>query len=365
MNVIDLSLNTDSDDDITLLPKVKTLKLAEKSEKDEIFPAALTHNSLAQKDPFADPLIDSSRSLSYMFSFSSVDPLSNLLRHLNEASSESKALLSHMSQALSFGATSVDIFPMFYEIIFCSDSIDNYTKLLAIRAIYMLAINDINFCQIIFTRTPDFLAISEDGQFLIDILKLFQIVSTYSSKDDAKLIIEEFHLKQNLVHFKEIDELIEPVRSLVLSVYSEISKYGDIFPRDLVKDILNKCNYPGSNHVTPSIVYPSMLCTYSFLQQPETDAYAYVNENPNLLFGKVSLALIHLDAQKDIDLQILALKILLDTLNMYCGNIHNLNLYFQLLSALVGMKNSENKTIKKLAGSILMKFGIDSNNEAH
>ena len=339
IETIDLTLNSDSSSDTPI--QVKACSKIEQHSEDSNFHI---QSFSTTSDPFSVPLINISRSLIDIYSVSSVDPFSILLKHLNEINFILPSNLIY--QIVSSDLTS--IFPILLNILTDSNSF-KITKLLTIRAISAMSYNNQSLCRTVLDNIDFLLQMGSDNVYLIDILELFRIVSVYATVKEAEKMINQFHLQLNLIHFVGDSNLMESSRSGVLSVYSEISKYGDIFPSDLVHDILNKINFMGNGIVLKEISYPSMLCIFEFLKQPNTEAYKYIESKTNILVPKLSLALESAVNQNEVELQMLALKLLYSVFNEYNSN-NTHSMYFCLLSSLNLIKfYGKNKDVKYLS----------------
>ena len=238
---------------------------------------------------------------------------------------------------------------------------DNYSKLLVIKAITMFGINNEELCKMIFQKINDFFEFLDDKEYIVDILELTHTISSYASEEDAKCIVENLYLKRNLLHYKNNDKLMVFVRSKVIYIYSVLSKYGSIFPDDLIKDILNRCNYPILNEnykVDFNIAYPSLMFIESMLMHEKTNGYLFLKSNVKLLL-KISLSVISSVHCDNIKMKILSLQLLYEiTIKFYANeNIKKIpDIYYNLLAALTAMNNFDDPRIKKITSLLIPKY---------
>lgn len=337
METIDLTLTSDSYSDPSI-----PVSAFDEPEQYSATPNFRVKTSSSSFSPFSEPLINVSRSLIDVYTASDADPVSILLKHLNEIN----YIIPSLYQAMFEG--SISIITVFTGIL-SNSALFRTTKLLTFRAISSMAINNEDICRYVLDNIDFFLQMAPDNHFLIDLLDLFRVVSHYATVEEARKMIHMFHLELNLIHFGGDASLMESSRSGVLAVYSEIAKFGDIFPVELVHDILIKINFMVNGSVLKEISYPSMICIFEFLKQPDTDAYKYIESKTNILVPRLSLALESSVAQKEDDLQMIALKLLYSVFNEFNSN-NTHSMYFCLLSSLNLIKfNGENKNMVYLA----------------
>ena len=364
-----MSSHFDDDDNSANIEYLFGMKSIAPSESNDpmIHPFSFPHPQ-AFNDPLNTPLINTSHSIAYAFSSSSIDPFSNLIRFFHQNSNNYNEIFMELTQTLAFSAKPVDFLPILIKLLDEKENtFDLNLRHLALQSIIVLSVNNQDFSNEVLEKIEIFISLaqSHENEFLEAVLELFENVSPYASLSNAKLIID-FISQNNLVkhspsndpnNLKKPQNGPDPIRARSFSVLSILAKYGQLFNTNLVEEIIQRCNYPGKSLLYREISLPVFICIDQLLKQPGTKAYNLLLEKKGLVIGKMALAVTLCEENTMEDLTIMILKVFLEFLDE--SQITEFDMYhlqLKLTTALISLQNFASKPVQNIAKLLLNRF---------
>lgn len=362
---VDLTQDTSSDDELRQSltkdkPISKRSSLPSESVSDYLGMLKFNYEEI-NFDPLTTPLINTAHSVSYALSSSTVDPFSNLIKCLQQSSSE---YFFQLTQYLAFNRNPVEFIELLKKLI--SNTQLSYPRHLAIKSIIALSINNQEFCEAILKNIEYFIKIStdENEEFLDDILQLYQTICDFANHEQAELILENINQRALMHHKNDENAGADPIRIKVYPVLALLARYGDLFKKQMVDEIIAKSNYPGEGYLSRDIMWPALICIHKFLSQPETEAYSTLKSAIKILYGKMALNVITCEKDKNDELRVFVLKIFLELLDEFYDDCSRENatkpFMFQIKSALISMKNFSTGPVQRMATILLKKIKVET-----
>jgi hypothetical protein len=305
-----------------------------------------------RSDPFTVPLIDVASSLTYAFSGSTVDPFANLVKLLNQKPGDQPSLFPELCQAVGQSSRPLALLsPLFDRI--DPDSPPLVCRL-ALQSLTVLSINNPEFAGGVLERSAFLLALG--GDFLTDVLALFEVVAEFATEEQAAVIVADFD-ERNLIKFPAPPKAaFSPIRAQVLAVCASLARFGGVFPEAMVDEIKKRCNFPPRE-----IMWPAVVAVQRFLRQPGTAAYELLRRKKEELLGRLGLSVIACERKDDPELKIMVMKVFMEACDEFrAGEVPTslTDLYFNLTAVLISMQHFDEEPVRRMAETLLRRFNF-------
>lgn len=313
-------------------------------------PALLLNSTAVETDPIHAPLVDTSHSIAYAFTNSSIDPFSNLIRHLHQSNDPDKRIFTQLTVLFASNSNPVALVPILFQILQTENQI---RKILAIQSLKVLSINNENISNATLSRLDELIVYKND-QIVVEVLQLLQEIAPYANENQARKIVE--YASQN------ITSCDNNILDLVYSVLSLVSNYGSVFPSEVVERICKMLNYPGRSPIRASVVWPCLKSCEAFLEQQDTAAYrAFSSDKKSRLILKLAHAAILAEKHEDNELVLGVLRLFQAAIDEFgitdVASFTN-EYYLQLDSVLLEMMKCDDEEKKRVAEAVLYRLRL-------
>lgn len=362
-DIIDLTQD-DSDDD-SIGKESPDMPLSAKLKSRPVtFPETIPMPKFPTDNLLTMPLMNISRSVSYAFSPSNMDPFANLVRLLHQKRDSDNSLFFELTQALASSGDATELLPSLFSLIQSDIPLSSALGPLAIHSMTVLSVNNQAFSEGVLQKHELLLELSEkcSKEFLADVLSLFEVVCEFATEDQARSIIAHLH-RRDLINHRRPDTkgTVDPIRAQTHSVLTLLARYGNVFPYNLVYDIMKRCNYPGKGELYREIVLPSIITVEMFLRQPDSEAYKALKKHKDELLGKLALALAGCEKHEDVDLKISVMKVFMAVCDEF--RVEDLpsslnEFHFRVTATLISMQTFAEEPVKRMAEILLDRFNI-------
>ena len=307
------------------------------------------------QNPLGVPLINTTHSIAYELTGSTMDPFSNLIRVLHQSEDRDMRLFYELTHALAIGAKPSEFHSIFITLI--SQNYSTAIQHLSIKSMLTLSVNDPDFSKKIVEHTDLLISMLNQEEFIIEILELFASISDVADEESGSKMLK-YISDQKLC---DSSKLLIRVHSY--SIIAGLSHFGNLLDPYIIEQIVYRCNYIAEVYLQTNIVAPCLVCIDNIIKQPGTVGYNSLIEKTARIVGKLMLAVVHSSKTHDSQIKILSMKVLMETADEFGNEEIFGSLYFQLMSALISMAHFAEPIVRPVAQNLLNHFRLNNDNQ--